>query len=128
VSLIVPAGREADGFGTGGTGLQINVPASKQFGDFYLHTNAGYTWLPNVARTPHLGGSGIWRVAPMVNLMLESVVEFSQSVTVSPGIRGGWNFGDHQVVIGGAVSFTRADGATTGAIFTYLSYELPFGR
>ena len=128
LSVIIPTGRSEDGLGGGAVGLQINVPASKQFGDFYLHANAGYTWLPNVAATTQVAGSGIWRVAPMVNLMLESVVEFDQSVTVSPGIRGGWNFGDHQLVVGAAVPFTRADGSTTVAILTYFSYELPFRR
>ena len=128
VTLILPTGREADGFGRGVTGVEINMPASKQFGDFYLHANAGYTWLPDVERTPHVAGSGTWRVAPMINLMLEGVVEFDHSVTVSPGIRGGWNFRGHQLVIGAAVPFTRADGTTTGAILTYLSYELPFRR
>jgi hypothetical protein len=128
VSLILPTGREADGFGSGVTGVQINVPASKQYGDFYLHANAGYTWLPNVAGTPQVAGSGIWRVAPMVDLMLEGVVDFDRSVTVSPGIRGGWNFGDHQLVIGAAVPVTRADGSATIAILTYFSYELPFRR
>jgi len=128
VTLILPTGREADGFGSGVAGIQINVPASKQFGDFYLHTNAGFTWLPDVERTPHIAGSGTWRVAPMINLMLEGVVEFDQSVTVSPGIRGGWNFGDRQLVIGVAVPLTRVDGGTTSAILTYVSYELPFRR
>jgi hypothetical protein len=128
VSLILPTGREADGLGSGVTGLQINMPASKQFGNLYLHANAGYTWLPNVEGAPRVAGGGIWRAAPMVNLMFESVLEFDQSVTVSPGIRGGWNFGDHQLVVGAAVPFTRADGSTTAAILTYFSYELPFRR
>jgi hypothetical protein len=128
VTLILPTGREADGFGSGTTGVQINVPASKQFGDFYLHANAGFTWLPDVERTPHVAGSGTWRVAPMINLMLEGVVDFDESFTLAPGIRGGWNFGDRQLVIGAAVPLTRADGGTTAAILTYVSYELPFSR
>ena len=126
LSVILPTGREADGLGSGTAGLQISVPASKQFGDFYLHANAGYTWLPDVQRTTLVAGSGIWRVAPMFNLMLEGVVELGESMTLSPGFRRGWNFGDHQLVIGVAAPITRAGGRSTAALLTYFSYELPF--
>ena len=126
LSLILPTGRVDDGLGNDVVGLQVNVPASKQFGDFYLHANAGFTWLPDVQRTPHIAGSGIWRVAPMLNLMLEAVVEFDESATLSPGFRRGWNIGDHQIVVGAAVPVTRVNGRATAALLTYFSYELPF--
>jgi hypothetical protein len=125
-SLILPTGREKDGFGDGVVGLQLNLPASKQFGDLYVHANAGWTWLPDRSSVPHLAGSGIWRVTPMFNLMLEGVVLFDESATVSPGFRRGWNFGDKQLVLGVAVPLTRAGGTTTAAVLTYFSYELPF--
>ena len=125
-SVILPTGREADGLGGGTAGLQLAFPASKQFGDFYLHGNAGYTWRPGVQRTPYAGASGIWRAAPMFNLMLEAVVGFDDYVTVSPGFRRGWTFGERQLVIGVAVPLTRADGRSTAAVLTYFSYELPF--
>ena len=126
LSVILPTGREADGLGGGTAGLQINVPASKQFGDFYVHANMGYTWLSGAQRTTNIAGSGIWRVAPMFNLMLESVAAIGESTTVSPGFRRGWNIGEHQLVIGAAVPMTRADGRSTAALLTYFSYELPF--
>ena len=126
VSVILPTGREADGLGGGTAGLDVNLPASKQFGDVYVHANVGYTWLPDVQRTAHVAGSGIWRVAPMFNLMLEGVVNVDESVTLSPGFRRGWNFGDRQVVIGLALPVTRAEGRSTAALLTYFSYELPF--
>jgi hypothetical protein len=126
VSVIIPTGRVDDGLGNDVLGLQVNVPASKQFGDFYLHANAGFTWLPDVQRTPHVGGSGIWRITPMLNLMLEGVVEIDESATLSPGFRRGWNLGEHQIVIGIAVPVTRETGRTTAALLTYFSYELPF--
>ena len=128
LSVIIPTGRAEEGLGSGALGLQINVPASKQFGDFYVHANAGFTWLRDVQRTPHVGASGIWRAAPMLNLMLEAIVELDESATVAPGLRRGWNVGDHQIVIGAAVPFTRMGGATTAALLTYFSYELPFRR
>lgn len=126
VSLILPTGREQDGFGDGVVGLQLSVPASKQFGDLYVHANAGWTWLPGRSSMPHVAGSGIWRVTPMFNLMLEGVVELDESATLAPGFRRGWNFGDKQLVLGAAVPLTRAGGAITAAFLTYFSYELPF--
>jgi hypothetical protein len=149
VSLILPTGRRADGLGNGVTGLQINVPASKQFGDLYVHANAGLTWFPGVEvepalpdtavhlTSPHVLGSGIWRVRPMLNLMLEAAVLFQESldggevhrvpvVTFSPGFRQGWNFGNRQLVVGVALPVTRIEGSNAIAILGYFSYEFPF--
>ena len=126
LSVILPTGREADGLGSGAAGLQFLVPASRQFGNLYVHANAGYTWLPDVQRTTLVAGSAIWRASPMFNLMLEAVAAFGESTTVSPGFRRGWNVGAHQLVIGAAVPVTRAYGRSTAALLTYFSYELPF--
>ncbi len=125
-SVILPTGRRAEGLGSGTAGLDLNLAASQQFGNVYAHANAGYTWLPDVQNTAHVAGSGIWRVAPMLNLMLEGVVAFGESTTLSPGFRRGWNFGQRQLVIGVAAPITRADGRSTAALLTYISYELPF--
>jgi hypothetical protein len=62
----------------------------------------------------------------MLNLMLEGVVGFEESATLSPGFRRGWNFGERQLVVGLAAPLTRAGGSWTPALLTYLSYELPF--
>jgi len=126
VSLIVPSWREDVGFATRTAGVQVNLPVSKQFGDFYVHGNAGYTWLSDELRSTNVGGSGIWRVAPMFHLMLEAVVALDEYVTVSPGFRRGWNFGEKQLVIGLAAPITRAEGRSAAALLTYFSYELPF--
>ena len=125
-SVILPTGNADKGLGAGTAGLDMNLPVSKQFGDLYVHGNVGYTWLPDVQRATHLAGSGIWRAAPMFNLMLEGFVTLDESVTVSPGFRYGWNFGERQVVVGLAAPITRADGRSTAALLTYFSYELPF--
>jgi len=126
LSLILPSGSEADGLGGGTTGLQFNLPLSKQFGNVYVHANAGYTWVPDVQRTTLVAGSVIWRVAPMLNVLLEGVGALNDSATVSPGFRWGWNFGERQLVVGAAVPVTRADSRWSTALLTYLSYELPF--
>jgi hypothetical protein len=91
--------------------------------------------------SPALAGSAIYRLRPMVNLMLESVVnwvagdaaqggiEHPVAVTFSPGVRGGWNLGpDTQLIVGAAIPITRAGGETTTGVFGYFSYELPFRK
>jgi hypothetical protein len=128
VSLIVPTGRENRGPGSVALGFEVNVPVSKQFGNLYLHANGGTTWTDAVNWTPHVAGSGIWRVTPMFNLMLEAVETIGTSTIISPGFRRAWNVGDKQIVAGVAVPFTRANGEGTAALFTYFSYELPFRK
>ncbi len=145
VSLILATGDATKGFGGGGTGWQVNLPFSKQFGDTYVHWNAGFTHTPaaeGTARdhslfTPHLALSGIRRLRPMFNLMLESVVEWEQSVegdtkrretvwTLSPGFQTGWNAGTTQTIVGVAIPVAVTAGDASVGLFGYFSYELPF--
>ncbi len=126
VSLVVPTGREEDGLGEGATGLELNVPVSKHFGNLYLHGNAGVRWLPDVARHTVVGASGIWRTSPMFNLLLEAIGEIGESFTLSPGFRRGWNIGERQIVAGVAVPVSRRGRSSSAAVLTYFSYELPF--
>jgi DtxR family transcriptional regulator, Mn-dependent transcriptional regulator len=146
LSLILPTGNASDGLGSGGAGWQINLPFSKQFGDTYLHWNAGFTHTPaaevdNGERNvfvPHAAVSGIWQVRPMVNLMLESILQWDQVFevdarrevifTLVPGMRTGWNAGDSQIVLGVGIPTTFSDGTADVGVFGYLSYELPFRR
>jgi len=149
VTLILPSGDSDRGLGHGSAGLQFNLPVSKQVGDWQWNGNGGMTWVRGVEvesagsvpqregiSAPFLAGSAIYRVRPMFYLMMEAVAVFDEiptragtvretSVTVSPGLRGGWNIGDHQLVLGLAAPITWSDGRDTGA-FVYLSYELPF--
>jgi DtxR family Mn-dependent transcriptional regulator len=141
VSVILPtaSGGEDD------AGLQFNLPFSKQTRDIYWHWNAGLTWLPSVAdgaetrsvTSPFLAGSAIVRLRPMLHAMLETVILFDQhanlggarqkTFTLSPGLRGGWDIGDQQLILGVAVPLTwTADQEHDTAAFFYLSYELPF--
>ena len=131
-------------------GIETSVAVSKQIRDFYVHGNAGFTWIQarkaiDAGHTvnlvsPQIAGSIIWRASRMFNLMLESVALFEQSlgatarpsrervVTISPGFRYGWNIGDRQIVLGAAVPVTTEAGESTTALFGYASYELPFTR
>jgi DtxR family Mn-dependent transcriptional regulator len=155
VSVILPTGNEAQGLSTGGWGWQFNVPMSKQVGDFYVHANAGLTWFPSLEtvhavgsnsgsgagvsiESPFAGGSAIYRLRPMFHLMLESLVTWQDDAlrvsgtarqriaVVSPGVRGGWNVGDAQVVLGAAIPISRVEGDTSVGVFGYFSYELHF--
>ena len=155
LSLILPVGDERRGLGTGGWGWQFNLPVSKQVGDYYFHGNAGFTWLPGVSTdrfqsggllpaedvslaSPFVGGSVVYRVRPMFNVLMEAVVDWQEEVVgpgltdrgtvviLSPGVRGGWTWRFRQVVLGAAVPFTRHHGETSVGVFGYFSYELPF--
>ena len=156
-SLVLPTGSRDKGFGDGTLGIQVNLPFSKQENDWYFHWNGGLTWLPGAQGelepdvrgrdhrerralvSPFVAGSAIYRLEPMLNLMLESVVSFDQTaveggtvraktVTLSPGFRGGWNIGDAQIVTGLALPVSWTDGIRETGAFVYLSYELPFKK
>jgi hypothetical protein len=148
VSLILPTGSEERGLGSGSWGWQVNLPFSKQRGDVFFHWNAGFTLVPRAlgagdARvnlfSPHLAASAIYRVRPMLNVMLEGVAQFEEipdgpgtsreSVyTLAPGLRGGWNLQDHQMIVGVAIPVQMTGETTNTGAFFYLSYELPFKR
>jgi hypothetical protein len=146
VSLILPSGSASRGLGNGNAGWQVNLPFSKQVRDWYLHGNAGFTHVPSAELgdtsrnllTPHAAGSAIWRARPMINLLLETVVEWEEqleqpgeretAVTLVPGVRTGWNAGDTQTVVGVGLPIRRVEGTTDVGVFLYASYELPFAR
>jgi DtxR family Mn-dependent transcriptional regulator len=153
VSLILPTGRQSRGLGDGTYGLQFNLPVSKQTGNWHWHWNGGLTWFPSAEaaesagsaarseslESPFIAGSAIYRLRPMLHVMMETVLDFEESVelegttrqrsfTLSPGIRGGWNLGDHQLVLGVALPITWVDSSSDAGTFLYLSYELPFRK
>ena len=70
--------------------------------------------------------------------MLESVLNFDETIealdvkreaiiTLSPGVRGGWDIGDKQVVLGLAIPIIWTS-ETNAGLFLYASYELPFRK
>ena len=127
ISLILPTGDSRRGLGEAGVGWQVNLPFSEQARDVYLHWNVGFTKVPSVAR-PHVGASAIWRAAPMLHAMVETLIEGADRVTLSPGVRVGWNRGEAQWVIGFAAPVAHEDAVTTLSGLGYLSYEFPFSR
>jgi hypothetical protein len=147
LSLILPSGNKFKGTGEGSAGLQVNLPFSKIVSDrVTLHFNAGFTHQFDIdgfhPMSYNLGGSAIYAVTRDFNLMLESLVEWDESVndirqlehettyTISPGFRSALNFPELaqlQVVFGAAVPirFTRGQPTDFGAFF-YLSFEHSF--
>jgi hypothetical protein len=150
LSVILPTGSEDDDYKWG---VQLNLPFSRQYGDVYVHANAGATWerwvagLSGVAGegeiglfSPHAAGSMIWRTRPRLHLLVESVARFEEGPAatccdteygtnwiVSPGVRAARNFGDHQLVVGAGAPIAVL-GNRDAAVLLYLSYELPIPR
>jgi DtxR family Mn-dependent transcriptional regulator len=155
VSLVLPTGNRDKALGDGSMGLQFDLPVSKQIMDWSLHWNTGLTWLPRAQGelqssgasrrerenlvSPFIAGSAIYRLEPMLYLMLESVVSFDEiaaaggpvretTFTLSPGFRGGWNVGDKQIVTGFALPISWTESVRDTGVFVYFSYELPFTK
>ena len=141
LSVIVPTSATRRSMGGNDAGWQVNLPFSKAAGPVFFHWNAGTTLRHEEQRdgatgdwsnTPFVAGSAIGAITSMFNVVLESMVQWERtdlvresSVTVSPGIRTGWNLGTKQVVVGVAVPVTWSDRRDL-AVLGYFSYELPF--
>ncbi len=136
VSVLVPRKRISNH-----PGLQFNLPVSKQFANMYVHANGGVTvegvGSGGAAARWHAAGSLIYRAWPMVHVMLESVYRANEHETeagredgwlVAPGLRGGFNLGDHQLVLGAAIPVGLLNEYDTQDFIAYISYELPFMR
>lgn len=150
ISLLVPAGDEAKGFGAGGTGFQTNIPLSLVILDdaLVMHLNAGATWTPSAhGRTGasasttavNLGTSLVWLARRRINLLLETVwgrsevvvarseTEREDSFLVSPGVRCAFNFKSGlQIVPGLAVPLGLGPSHGARSLLAYLSFEHPF--
>lgn len=151
VSISLPSGRAADGFGSGGAGLQLSLPVSVRAreGLVELHSNAGMTVVPrgtdpagHHARTlgVALAQSVVWRPRPRVNPFVEFVWSRNQNVAgpaqttwetstvLDPGIRWSYDLaGGAQIVPGLAVpvDVSRPAGERW-SVFAYFSIEHPF--
>lgn len=149
LSLLLPTGNHKFGRGSGGVGVQTNLPVSIQHSrHFVTHWNAGATWVPqaqNEARESastmafNLGQSVVWLAKPRFNVLLETLwssseviiaarkTQRSQDLYVSPGIRWAYNFQNGlQIVPGLAVPLGIGPCAGEKGIIMYLSFEHPF--
>lgn len=148
-SLILPTGDDEDGFGEDTVGGQLNLPFSTTVGDdWFVHLNAGTTYLPDAASAGdrdlwhwHLGASAIYAPTPDLHFLLEWVGQWEEganpgghldhefSAILSPGVRKAVNFSNgSQLVAGVAVPIGLTGSAPDYGAFFYLSYEHSFRR
>jgi hypothetical protein len=148
VSLVIPTGDEARGFGAGAPGVQFNLPISISAGPVVTHWNAGGSHTPSArdgsgARAAatgwNLGASVIWLARPTINLVLETAwarteavvgpdqTVASESWVLNPGVRWAHNFRNGLQIVPG-VAFPIGIGPSSGdwGMLIYVSFEHPF--
>jgi hypothetical protein len=151
MSALFPTGDATAGRGSGGAGIQANLPVSIVIHRRLVsHWNAGSTFVPRAQSADHLRASSvgytfsqslIFLANPRLNFMLEtsacnfqSVVgdgrtEWSKVRYMSPGVRWAFNFSSGlQIVPGVAMPIGIGPSAGERGLFLYLSFEHPFGR
>jgi hypothetical protein len=150
-SLLLPTGASRHGLGSGGAGIQFNLPFSAELpARLVTHSNAGITYTPRArdadgnsaaTRSYALGQSLIWLAHPKLNLMLEGIWTSAHDVVgrgqtvrtseflLSPGLRGAIDFPSGLQIVPG-IAFPFGVGSSRGerAMFVYLSFEHPFAR
>jgi hypothetical protein len=146
ISVSIPTGNHAQGFGDGVIGYQVNIPVSKRWtNEFVTHFNLGGTVLPGISdpatgKRQSLdsyfgGGSVIYLATQNFNIMFEVVhtvtqsfhraggtVQFGETI-LAPGIRYAVDINDLQIVPGLAFPFFIASGNHHNGIFLYVSFE-----
>jgi hypothetical protein len=139
ISVMLPTGDAALGRGSGGAGVQTNLPLSVVLHRrLVAHFNAGSTVVPRTSSVGYnLGQSLVFLAHPRLNVLLEmldSRFHTEQSgwcrVTyLSPGVRWAFNFRNHlQIVPGVAMPMGIGGSAGEKGVFLYLSFEHPFKR
>ena len=149
LSLLLPTGKVESGRGSGGVGVQTNLPVSVVLHPRLItHWNIGGTFIPHAQNVDHLrantvgynlGQSFIAVLHPRFHILLEtyagafqSVVgrgatAWSQTLYLSPGVRFAFNMKKGLQIVPG-VAAPVGIGPSTGerGIFLYLSFEHPF--
>jgi hypothetical protein len=151
LSVLLATGDEGKGRGTGGTGMQTNLPFSVVVNKrLVTHWNLGATFIPHARNADQdraqsvgysLGQSIVFLAYPRLNFLLETFANDFQSVVgpgktewsriryVSPGARWAYNFKSGlQIVPGVAVPVGFGPSGGEKGLFVYLSFEHPFVR
>lgn len=149
LSLLFPSGDETEHRGTGGAGVQFNLPLSVTISrSLVANSNLGATLIPSArnglgqkaaVHEYFAGQSLIWLARPTFNVMLEAAWSSSEEVTgagrtsrgsrffLAPGVRGAINRKSGlQIVPGLAVPIGIGASRGDTAVFVYLSFEHPF--
>ena len=130
LSLVLPTGSEENGRGSGAVGIQGNLPVSYEVSNaLAVHSNTGFV-LDGESGALHarLGASGVLRVHPRFNVLLETAWGSDDEVVLlNPGVRWAIDAGSLQIVPGLAYTIALTSGVSD-AFFLYLSLEHPFRR
>jgi hypothetical protein len=130
LSLALPTGSEESGRGSGSVGIQGDLPVSYEVNNaLVVHTNTGFVLDgESGALDARLGASGIVRLRPWFNVLLETVWGSDEDVVLlNPGVRWAIDAGSLQIVPGLAYTIALTSDASD-AFFLYLSLEHPFRR
>jgi hypothetical protein len=147
VSLLLATGDQASGRGDGRMGAEIGIPMSRVLTpSLVAHTNAALAVLlqarsevgPRAATLQTtLGQSVVWLAHPRLNVLVEGLWEAqrgedgvgdTESLFISPGVRGAFDVGRVQVVPGIAVPIGVGESSGERSLFLYLSLEHSFRR
>ena len=134
LTLLLPAGNERRGLGSGGTGVQMMLPASTVLTpSLVAHWNLSATLTPKThTHNITAGNSFVWLANHRFNVLIETLWSrtsdrggHDSQTTVSPGIRWSYDFPSKlQIVPGLAFPITNHGGGKS--VFLYLSFEHPF--
>jgi hypothetical protein len=151
VSVLLPTGKSTDGLGTGGVGIQTNLPVSVRVANKVVtHWNVGATMTPVTKNEAgdkaftkgfNAGQSTIWLMNQRFNILVETAWNSYESVIskghketnygllVNPGVRWAHNFKSGLQIVPG-ISFPIGVGPSRGdrGVFFYLSFEHPFKK
>lgn len=145
-TVLLPSGSRRKELGTGGVGLQFNLPVSVLLADKWVtHINGGATFTPRAKNAAgdkgatsdfFAGQSLIFLLRKDFNIMFEALYENRQrivgpgvksrenAVTLNPGIRWAHNFKNGLQIVPG-ISVPLGVGPSSGdrGLFLYLSFE-----
>jgi len=135
LTVLVPTGSHRRGLGSGGTGLQVMLPASTVLTpSIVAHWNLGATLTPSTnTRNVTAGQSVVWLVNHRFNALVETLWSrtadhsgHESQFTVSPGIRWSYDLPNHLQIVPG-IAFPITNPGAAKSVFLYLSFEHPFG-
>jgi hypothetical protein len=134
LTVLLPTGNERRGLGSGGTGLQMMLPASTVLTPkLVAHWNLSATLTPKT-HTHNLtaGNSFVWLANHRFNVLVETLWSrtsdrggHDSQTTVSPGIRWSYDFPSKLQIVPG-LAFPITDHGGGKSVFLYLSFEHPF--
>jgi len=141
LSLVLPTGDWKKGFGTGGLGMEVNLPVSYVISPLFAsHSNIGALVIPSPKS--EIGNSeAFWewtaaqslivtassRIQPMLEAVYSNGTE--TSFVVAPGLRSAINFPSGlQIVPGFSIPIGIGPSDGERGFFFYLSFEHPFKR